>query len=195
MKLEIKHLASYLEHKVVLSYIDCLTKRKRNAFLSGISNKEIETTYLRKIRGCSGDYISWNGNNNINDLQVKPILFPLSSLTKEITINGETFVPIKKLFELHHCGMRLDERLRCFSLNKNKIKYDDFNCAITDGVNMFGYSNYGGFQAIDTDEYRDYTVINQLELSTKLFEWKIDIFQLIDKNLAEPVTEDFNPYK
>ena len=29
----------------------------------------------------------------------KPILFPLSSLTQEITINGETFVPTEKILE------------------------------------------------------------------------------------------------
>ena len=181
MKLELKHLASYLPY--------------------GINIKDVKHgsvfEALHFITTIHQDFSLFKGNLDqlINDKYLKPILFPLSSLTKEITINSETFVPIKKLFELHHCGMRLDERLRCFSLNKNKIKYDDFNCAITDGVNMFGYSNYGGFQAIDTDECRDYTVINQLELSTKLFEWKIDIFQLIDKNLAEPVTNDFNPYK
>ena len=181
MKLEIKYLASYLPY--------------------GLNIKDVKHgsvfEALHFITTPNQDFSLFKGNFDqlTNDKYLKPVLFPLSSLTKEITINGETFVPIKKLFELHHCGMRLDERLQCFSLNKNKIKYDDFNNAITDGVNMFGYSNYGGFQAIDIDEYRDYTVINQLELSTKLFEWKIDIFQLIDKNLAEQVTEDFNPYK
>ena len=181
MKLELKHLASYLPY--------------------GLNIKDVKHgsvfEALHFITTPHQDFSLFKGNLDqlINDKYLKPVLFPLSSLTKEITVNGETFVPIKKLFELHHCGIRLDERLRCFSLNKNKIKYDDFNCAITDGVNMFGYSNYGGFQAIDTDECRYYTVINQLELSTKLFEWKIDIFQLIDKNLAEPVTNDFNPYK
>ena len=162
MKLEIKHLASYLEHKVVLSYIDCLTKRKRNAFLSGISNKEIETTYLRKIRGCSGDYISWNGNNNINDLQVKPILFPLSSLTKEITINGETFVPIYKIYEFEQWYTDELEEI----INDGTIE------GIYNDLNLIPYSH-----------------------AEKLFEWKIDVFGLIDAGLAEPVTEDFNPYK
>ena len=29
----------------------------------------------------------------------------------------------------------------------------------------------------------------------KLLEWKFDVFGLIDAGLAEPVMEDFNPYK
>ena len=162
MKLEIKHLASYLEHKVVLSYTDCLTKRKRNAFLSGISNKEIETTYLRKIKGCSGDYISWDGNNNVHDLQVKPILFPLSSLTKEINFNGETFVPIYKIYEFEQWDT--DELYEIINNGTIEGIYND--------LNLIPYSH-----------------------AEKLFEWKIDVFGLIDAGLAEPVTEDFNPYK
>ena len=181
MKLELKHLASYLHY--------------------GLNIKDVKHgsvfEALHFITTPHQDFSLFKGNLDqlINDKYLKPVLFPLSSLTKEITVNGETFVPIKKLFELHHCGMRIKERLQCFSFNKNKIKYDDFNCAITDGIYMFGYSNYGGFQAIDTDEYKNYTVINQLELLMKLFEWKFDVFELIEAGLAEPVTEDFNPYK
>ena len=181
MKLEFKHLASYLPY--------------------GLNIKDVKHgsvfEALHFITTPHQDFSLFKGNLDqlINDKYLKPILFQLSSLTKEITINGETFVPIKKLFELHHCGMRIKERLQCFSFNKNKIKYDDFNCAITDGIYMFGYSNYGGFQSIDTDEYKNYTVINQLELLMKLFEWKFDVFELIEAGLAEPVTEDFNPYK
>lgn len=156
MKLEFKHLANYLEHKVILSYIDCLTKRKRKAFLSGMSNKEIETTYLRKIKGCSGDYISWDGNNNIHDLQVKPILFPLSSITKEITVNG------KKI--------KIIDKIEIFT-DKNHFEY------------------ILRFLDVDSYEILPYWV---MEL---LFSYKIDIFGLIELGLAEPVTEDFNPYK
>ena len=180
MKLEIKHLASYLPYG-----------------LKGFCTDDLQgVEIMNGLQKISDSCIEVISDKEPMDLvYFKPILFPLSSLTKEITINDERFVPIKNLFELHHCGMRLEERLKCFSFNKNKIEYDDFNCAITDGVYMFGYSNYGGFQAIDTDEYKNYTVINQLELLMKLFEWKFDVFELIEAGLAEPVTEDFNPYK
>ena len=180
MKLEIKHLTSYLPYE-----------------LKGFCTDDLQgVEIMNGLQKISDSCIEVISDKEPMDLvYFKPILFPLSSLTKEITINGESFVPVKNLFELHHCGMRLEERLKCFSFNKNKIEYDDFNCAITDGVYMFGYSNYGGFQAIDTDEYKNYTVINQLELLMKLFEWKFDVFELIEACLAEPVTEDFNPYK
>lgn len=38
-------------------------------------------------------YLSWEENNTI----FKPILRPISDLTKEIEVNGEKFVPIEKL--------------------------------------------------------------------------------------------------
>ena len=188
MKLELKHLAPYLPYE--FKFISEMDK-PYDEF------GEVRVWTADGIIKLFGNFcLITSENNDAYDINFsKPILFPLSSLTKEITINGKNFMPIKNLFELHHCGMRIKERLQCFSFNKNKIKYDDFNCAITDGVNMFGYSNYGGFKAIDIDEYRDYTVINQLELLMKLFEWKFDVFGLIEAGLAEPVTEEFNPYK
>lgn len=182
MKLEIKHLAIAFTNNWKVTYFD--DERELNQVCNIVELREDECTI------SNGEY-----EYDVKFDDIKLLCFPISSLTKEITINDERFVPIKNLFELHHCGMRLEERLKCFSFNKNKIEYDYFNCAITDGESMFGYSNYGGFQAIDIDEYRNYTVINQLELLMKLFEWKIDVFGLIELGLAEPVTEDFNPYK
>ena len=182
MKLELKHLAIAFTNNWKVTYFD--DERELNQVCNIVELREDECTI------SNGEY-----EYDVKFDDIKLLCFPISSLTKEITVNGESFVPVKNLFELHHCGMRIKEKLQCFSFNKNKIKYDDFNCAITDGVYMFGYSNYGGFQAIDTDEYKNYTVINQLELLMKLFEWKIDVLGLIEAGLAEPVTEYFNPYK
>jgi hypothetical protein len=56
------------------------------AKLTGFSRADgIETTYKRKRDGCVGDYLSWepNGNHNCDALHIKPILRPLSSMTKE----------------------------------------------------------------------------------------------------------------
>ena len=93
---------------------------------------------------------------------MKPILFPLSSLTKEITINGETFVPIYKIYEFEQWDTDELEEI----INDGTIE------GIYNDLNLIPYSH-----------------------AEKLFEWKIDVFGLIDAGLAEPVTEDFNPYK
>ena len=92
MELELKHLSAYLPYGLKLLYVDCYNA-KRKATLSGVTYSEIETTYSRKIKGCKGDIISFDGRNNIKDLKVKLILRPLSDLTKEIEHNGEKFVP------------------------------------------------------------------------------------------------------
>jgi len=91
-----------------------------------------------------------------------PILFPLSSLTKEITINGETFVPIYKIYEFEQWDTDELEEI----INDGTIE------GIYNDLNLIPYSH-----------------------AEKLFEWKIDVFGLIEAGLAEPVTEDFNPYK
>lgn len=97
-KLELKHLAPYLEHKVLLIYNDCMTEKKIKAYLTGVTTSEIETTYRRKKKGCSGDCISWKANNNVSDLNVKLALRPLS----DFKIDSDVF---------DHCDSDLKTRL------------------------------------------------------------------------------------
>ena len=97
MKLEPKHIAPYFPYGLRVQYIDPITNKKRTANLTSVGIKEIETTYNRKIKGCSGDIISWSGHNSVEQMKVKPLLRPLSDLTKEIELNGEKFVPIEML--------------------------------------------------------------------------------------------------
>ena len=133
MKLELKYLASYLPY--------------------GLNIKDINQ-----------DFSLFRGNFDqlINDKYLKPVLFPLSSLTKEINFNGETFVPIYKIYEFEQWDT--DELYEIINNGTIEGIYND--------LNLIPYSH-----------------------AEKLFEWKIDVFGLIDAGLAEPVTEDFNPYK
>lgn len=92
----------------------------------------------------------WDGENHIETnlyykgvIQFKPILYPLDYLTKPITHNGETFVPIERLNELFGY----------------EITFDDMYLPIQ-----------------------------------KLFEWRFDVFNLINRGLAIPITETFNTY-
>ena len=93
-KLTIEQLAPYLPYGVQCSYLDILSNRRKTATLTGISKSDgIETTYKRKYKGCHGDLISFNGNNNISILKFKLHLRPLTALTKEIEVNREKFIP------------------------------------------------------------------------------------------------------
>ena len=146
MKLELKHLTSYLPYKLNIKDV------KHGSVFEA----------LHFITTPNQDFSLFKGNLDqlINDKYLKPILFPLSSLTKEITINGETFNPYDKI-------------------NKKFSNTPQF----TDYVK--GWMQYYGIM----DSKCEHVCI------LKLFEWKIDVFGLIEAGLAEPVTEDFNPYK
>ena len=138
MKLKLKYLASYLPY--------------------GLNIKDVKHgsvfEALPFITTPHQDFSLFKGNFDqlINDKYLKPILFPLSSLTKDEMKN---------------------------------ITKSDFN----------RYS----------EDYLD-TILNTMKreinskklpyyLMEKLFERKFDVFGLIELGLAEPVTEDFNPYK
>lgn len=155
MKLELKHLAGYLPYGLELQYVDCITSRKRRAILTGISKIDIETTYKRKIKGCSGDLIGWEGNNNTEEIKVKPILRPLSNITKEIEVNGEKFVPIKNIF-----GSSLS--MQGFNHYVNSFN-NGFELTMTKGNKTF-YADFIQYQ--------------------KLLEWHFDIYGLIENGLA-----------
>ena len=140
MKLEIKYLASYLPY--------------------GLNIKDVKHgsvfEALHFITTPNQDFSLFKGNFDqlINDKYLKPVLFPLSSLTKEITINGKTFVP-KKLI-----------------LDSAKFHSEVPICVIDN----------------------DYRLWNVFEYEL-LLSLKFDIYNLIEKGLAEPVTEELNPYK
>ena len=145
MKLEIKYLASYLPY--------------------GLNIKDVKHgsvfEALHFITTPNQDFSLFKGNFDqlTNDKYLKPVLFPLSSLTKEITIDGESFIPIREI-----------KNLELFS----HYELEDF---------VRNNFTYGYIESLS------------YQLLSQLFEWKIDVFGLIEAGLAEPVTEDFNPYK
>ena len=145
MKLEIRHLTSYLPY--------------------GLNIKDVKHgsvfEALHFITTPHQDFSLFKGNFDqlTNDKYLKPVLFPLSSLTKEITINGESFIPIREI-----------KNLELFS----HYELEDF---------VRNNFTYGYIESLS------------YQLLSQLFEWKFDVFGLIEAGLAEPVTKDFNPYK
>lgn len=89
MKLELKHIAPYLPYNLKLKYVSKYDVDK-------LSIESIVT--LKQINEGS---ICVNGYKT-NNKSYMPILHPLSDLTKEIEVNGEKFIPIKKLAEFLH---------------------------------------------------------------------------------------------
>lgn len=81
-KLTIKELAPYLPYR-----LKCIWNTETYELHGVLANDKCKLMDIcdDTIYGCGIKFI-------------KPLLFPLSSLTKEIEVNGERFVPIKKLF-------------------------------------------------------------------------------------------------
>ena len=128
-----------------------------------------------------------NGNPYFKINKIKPILFPLSSLTKEIEHNGEKFVPIVELAKII---VDLPDRFPyCFETKVSSILQSE--------KHEFGYNHRGqSFHLFDRESMEFKPFPNQLELFQNLIEWHFDIAGLIEKGEAIDVnTLETNPYK
>jgi hypothetical protein len=104
-----------------------------------------------------------------NTDKFKPILYPISCLTKEITHNGERFIPIVELAKIAFPD-------RCWEIDGNGVAKAEY----FDDPIQFWYSHMAkGF----CNNWKPYTP-NQFQLFQKLAEWHIDFMGLIEKGLA-----------
>jgi len=141
-KLKLRDLSVYLPYG-----LNGLDELKQRVKIIGFKN---ETYFIE----------SGNVNAYGDILSLVPILRPLSDITKNITINEITFIPIKKLNE--HIGF----------YNSRFIDYDDGESKNTLHFSFFDVY----FESLEFDKI--------LEIQNKLLEWHFDIYGLIDKGLA-----------
>lgn len=88
MKLKIEHLAPYLPYGL---------KVKWGADIADLIG------LIRDAVVLNGEF--WMSSQKTSIENIKPILRPLSDLTKEIEVNGEKFFPIKQLDAYHNFSM------------------------------------------------------------------------------------------
>lgn len=108
MKLELKHIAPYLPY--------------------GLKVLRPDKKTILEIKGVNGNLIIFERIGNLSqygDLSnSKPILRPLSDLTKEIDVDGERFVPIEKIKHWSFEGYtklihgKIDNSITAFHWNK-----------------------------------------------------------------------------
>lgn len=103
----------------------------------------------------------------------KPILTPLSSLSKTITIEGKEIIPIVELAKIYNSETDwiLGDGIAIENTNIHPQKF-----SFQDG----GFATWNYFQ-VDAVPY-------QLQLFQKLYEWKIDLHGLIESGLAIDAT-------
>lgn len=122
------------------------------------------------VDDCDGDSIPFA------IIDCKPILHPLSDLTKEIEHKGEKFVPMKVIWSLVY----------------PKFKSRTFDFRITTD-SIFFHSLYTGY---DCHLYTKNIEKNYFWKVQKLIEWHFDVAGLIEKGEAIDVnTLSENPYK
>jgi hypothetical protein len=137
-KLQLKHLAGYLPYELKIQ------NGKEFDIVTGVSKENVESIF----RG------TYENTSMIKD--VKPILRPLSDLTKPITIDGITFVP----------DTWIDDNIKT-----NVEIYKFLNGEISLDIETENYN-----QTID--------LMDGYLIMQKLLEWHFDIYGLIDKGLA-----------
>lgn len=126
--------------------------------------------------------------NNIND--TKPILRPLSDLTKPITHNGETFVPIVELAKIAYSKLKWD------------VSFEDGSCYLFSGTGrrlyqFMYFDKEESFSLVSGSPANEHKYVPyQLQLFLNLIEFHFDIANLIEKGEAIDVNSlNENPYK
>ena len=90
MRLQLQHLAPYLPYELK-AYQTIYTEVRGG-------RKDKITTEIRKVNSTSVyNFFQHSPQKENPEKYIKPILRPLSDLTKEIEVNGEKFVPINLL--------------------------------------------------------------------------------------------------
>jgi len=150
MKLELKHIAPYLPYELKMKHYE----NNRIGILQGVSTNTLGQPYSLCVN-----------TNWCNYFVYKPILRPLSDLTKEIEVNGKKFVPIDVIgedFDLNICD--------CDYVSDWSERGDNF----LDYVNEFIEQKHG-------NHHLNFLPFGFIQ---KLIEWHFDIFQLIPQKLA-----------
>jgi len=154
-KLTIQELAAYLPYGV---------KFMPTHF--NIEKKSDTLYYLTTIHN-SDEF----GVNGYTSKYIKPILYPLSSLTKEIEHKGEKFVPLLKLVDPDNTDLA-------------KMRVESYNPFPQVGLQHDYYrvihEKLGEIISINPRNIK----VLPYHLIEKLLEWKFDIFGLLDRSLA-----------
>ncbi|WP_284460655.1 hypothetical protein [Chryseobacterium sp.] len=175
------------------------------------SNEEIEVggNYITTLAGINQNGITDDLGNDWH-FGVRPVLYPLEYLTKEIEHDGERFVPMIKLLELQETNHFSKNKVIKDSVIFDKTKiidcesktYDIFASVTAHNVRyLVETSNVGTLiYSLTYDEYldrfgsRDETqnrplgVGHQRQMFEKLYEWHFNVFQLPESEYINKAT-------
>jgi len=160
-----------------------------------------ESEHICKIEILHNEEVTISDGEHEYDLlldDLTPILRPLSAMTKPITHNGKTFVPLVELAKI--ADMNVTDDFKCVEHHNAwgvRFKDEDDECVFYEILSYSSNTNSFSTQTIQGEDVISERVLemtfNQLQLFQKLIEWH---FNLMDESEPFiPVTEEFNPYK
>lgn len=145
-KLTLKELAPYLPYglKVLVTAWDDDSENTPRKHIDTVDSLSEELITLQK----HPDYYF---NSDMNEIDISIALRPLSDLTKEITHNGETFVPLDVLIEIH--GNGLDYSYLVSPKNVKEYSFDIVQSLLEWHFDVFGLIERG--LAINVNELEE----------------------------------------
>jgi len=201
-KLQLKHLAPYLSYNLkVVKKLDYHSEEWANGEICTVFQIGKSLFSLEWYNRERGDIINIgvinsdqdNSVSNYEGDQFKPILRPLSDLITTINHQGAAFCPIIELARINDPNLpknvsaetekwsKVNSSFETAQHNANfEVDYDNGRC-------LFQFSYWEKSQRFllrDMTNSLPKGVGRQLEMFNKLFEWKFDVFNLIDQNLA-----------
>jgi len=162
MELELKHIVGYLPYGLKIE----------NSYGDIVQADSIEDNGFKYYRGNKREL------SHINES--KPILRPLSDLTKEIYVDGEKFVPLEVIGKTFEPNGVFEDCVFGWNTPTGGDDYQDYYYVVKNDLT---------FEISCGDPGDSYSyVINEGNLHNdiieKLYEWHFDIHGLIEKNLA-----------
>lgn len=158
--LTIKHLAGYLPYE--LSFLNIYSK------------------LCLTMSGLQEDRIYNHGHEYMDFEYIKPILRPLSDLTKKIEVNGEKFVPLELLGKIYEPKGIFEDEVFGWDCATGGDDYQDYYYVIESDLT---YSISCG-NPNDSYSYSIESGNLHFNIIQKLLEWHFDIHGLIQAGLA-----------
>jgi hypothetical protein len=168
MFLTMKEIAPYLPYGLKVQAQDT----EEIMLLFGLSGKDTaECCHLMDIDMVRLLPINTEQTEFIQEY-VKPVLRPLSDLTKEIEHNGQRFIPIVDLLKIKHKG---------WVIEKLNTRYEEIDFEINYN---YAKAHFRFMATLSIDVWLKNLGMQDYWIVEKLTEWHFDVFGLIEKSLA-----------
>ncbi|QGN24631.1 hypothetical protein GJV56_18940 [Elizabethkingia anophelis] len=158
-KLKLKDIAPFLPYGLGVKILNHLNDHTGKEF------SEINGYYFID----ESLHITYNGGNTGKSIsEFKPLLRPMSDLTKEITHNGEKFIPIARLLRIKFPDEPLIGRYSIIKISKSGYPRAYFEFMATKEIRIYP------FELFDVPHW----------IIKKLQEWHFDTEKLMERGLA-----------